>query len=116
MRNISLDASLEIYTNKTINPPRKIKNKIYENQFSLVTTQISMHRITVWVKMTAISLTGWDLFMNKVLKIIDKSKNILISSGFILFKIAALGAADEFLFSEVFMGFQFLVYKTNILI
>lgn len=28
----SLEATLHIYTNSTISPPKKIKNKIYENQ------------------------------------------------------------------------------------
>lgn len=90
--NISLDANLEIYTNRTIRPPRKIKKRIYENQFNLDDTQIIRHKIRVWAKIIAISPIGCDVFIKIVLARIEVAKNNLISSGFILIKNSGFGS------------------------
>jgi hypothetical protein len=62
-------------------------------------------------------MIGCDLFINVMLKAIEAILINLISAGFILFKIVALGVTDGLLFiSEVFMASQFLVYKTSVLV
>ncbi len=48
----------------------------------------------VCIKITHIRLTGWDLFMNTVLRYTDEKIINLISAEFILLNIVALGAAD----------------------
>lgn len=78
--NISLEAKLEIYTKRTISPPKKIKNRIYENQFIPVTTQINVHRIIVWAKIININITGWDLFIKVILISIEATITNLISA------------------------------------
>ena len=87
------------------------------NHVSLVVNHTAPHTTPVCAKIINISIIGWDLFIRVKLKIIEVVIIILISTEFILKKIVALEATDELiLFSEVFMGTQFLIYKTNVLI
>lgn len=58
--NFSFEASLTMYTNKTINPPRKIKNKIYENHDDFEKIQIEMHVVKVWIIIIHKIVTGCD--------------------------------------------------------
>lgn len=72
--------------NNTISPPKKIKNKIKENQFSLLVNQINTHISMVWVKIIAIRAMGWEQFIKLKHKIVETIKTILILSGFSLLK------------------------------
>lgn len=62
--NVSFDASLTIYTNKTIIPPIKIKNKIKD----IHVLEILIHKNTViialWIMITISSITGWVAVTN----------------------------------------------------
>jgi len=77
--NISLAANLTIYTNKTINPPTKIKNIINENHLVLILAHTRMHTTKVWHKIKIISIAGCELCINTILSAIDANKIILMS-------------------------------------
>ena len=66
--------------------------------------------------MINISITGWVLFIKVTLIKIEANTINLISSGYILCKIAALEVADGlFSFLKFLQTTWFLVYKTNVL-
>lgn len=62
--NFSFDASLTMYTNKTINPPRKIKNKIKENHLVLKIIHMSKQVVNVCIKIKIKMEIGWDEINN----------------------------------------------------
>jgi hypothetical protein len=59
MAIFSLDASLVMYTNRTINPPRKIRNSTKENHLILMCKKIVVLIARVCARIRMTSITGW---------------------------------------------------------
>jgi len=76
--NFSLEANLVIYMNRTMSPPKKIKNKIYENHLDLTCIHIIRHNIIVWARINARVATGWEV---SVIKILIRAETITSISG-----------------------------------
>jgi len=64
--------------NNTINPPRKIRNKMYENHLILIFTHPIMHKIEAWVKISVINNTGCEFREYNILVNIEAIDMILI--------------------------------------
>lgn len=58
--NFSLAANLTTYTNNTIKPPKKIKNKIKENHLVFIIIQIITHISIVCIKIIIKIITGFE--------------------------------------------------------
>jgi len=93
--NFSLEAKLTTYTNNTISPPKKIKNKIKENHLVFIKVQIKRHIIKVWIKITIKIITGLEEIIIIILKNIDIKVNIIITE-FSLFKTLTLEVKNNF--------------------
>ena len=59
MLMFSLDARLVIYTNKTINPPKKIKKSTKENHLILMCKKITTLIVRAWARIRITKITGW---------------------------------------------------------
>lgn len=76
--NFSFEAKLEIYRNKIIRPPTKIKNKIRAIQGFELSKNNKIEIVTDWIKIKAIILTGWTIKIIKIFKIeIIKITNLI---------------------------------------
>lgn len=72
-KKISLEAILDVYKNNTNKPPKKVKNKIYENQYVLIIIPEIKQVNKVWIKIINPILNG--LFRKYIIndnKIINK--------------------------------------------
>lgn len=86
--------------NNTNKPPKKTKNKIYENQYELMIIPLNKHVNIVWIKIINPIDKGWlRNNINKENNIIINDKIIFIISKNSLIKIIILEIIDkEFLF------------------
>lgn len=118
--NISFEASLVMYMNKTSIPPTMIMNRMYENQNLLYIVPLIRHTSIVWASNIIPIAMGCFIWVNVILVIILADISAFVMSGGILLKMLILGINEmEFcsLSSEVLKGYYlFLVYKTNIFI
>ena len=97
IENISLDARLATYINKTNIPPRKTRNRINENQGELLINEIINEIMIVWIIRLSPIDRGWFIIkknMDDIDNIISIIKSKLISGGSLI-KIAVLGIVDE---------------------
>jgi hypothetical protein len=81
--------------NKTINPPKKIKNKIKENHPVFIKVQISIHKINVCIKITIKIIIGFEEIKSLTLRA-EEIKIIIIISEFSLFKTLTLEVKNNF--------------------
>lgn len=72
---ISFDANVTMYTNKTINPPKKIKNKINENHELAIQVHSARQMIKAIIKIDDIIEIGWEAIKNMVAVNIKLEKN-----------------------------------------
>jgi len=115
--NISFDASLVMYINRTNIPPIMIINKIYENQNLLYIVPLIRHTNVVCISNSIPIAMGCFICVDITLVIVLKDIIKFVMSGGILFKMLVLGINDMviYLSPEVLKGYSlFLIYKTNI--
>jgi len=115
--NISFDASLVMYINRTNIPPIMIINRIYENQNLLYIVPLIRHINVVCISNSIPIAMGCFICVDITLVIVLKDIIKFVMSGGILFKMLVLGINDMviYLSSEVLKGYSlFLIYKTNI--
>jgi hypothetical protein len=97
------NVSLEIYINKIIRPPIKIKNKMYENHLEDKNNHRIIHIIKVWITIEIIRVIGLFKIENNIL-INNKQINITsITKNSLVNKIIALEVVDVKYFFDVFI-------------
>ena len=115
--NISFDANLVMYINRTNMPPIMIINRMYENQNLLYIVPLIRHTNVVCINISIPIAMGCFICVDITLVIVLKDIIKFVMSGDILFKMLVLGINDMvvYLSSEVLKGYSlFLIYKTNI--
>ena len=89
--NISFEASLVMYINRTSIPPIMIMNRIYENQKLLYIVPLIKHTMIVCISSINPMAIGCFICVNISLVTVLMDINIFVISGGILFKILVLG-------------------------
>ena len=111
--NISFDANLVMYINRTNMPPIMIINKMYENQNLLHIFPLIRHTIVVCVSNSIPIAIGCficvDIILVRVLKNISKFS----MSGGILFKMLVLGINDIRLLPDFISRMSFTTFSLS---
>lgn len=82
--------------NRTSIPPKKIKNKTYENQNLLAISPVIKQICNVWINSINPIAKGWFIWIKINLEIsVEEYKKSCIISGGSLFKILILGINDK---------------------
>jgi len=89
--NISFEASLVMYMNRTSIPPTMIMNRMYENQNLLYIIPLIRHTRIVWVSSISPIASGCFICVNVILVIILADISAFVMSGGILLKMLILG-------------------------
>jgi len=117
--NISFEASLVMYINRTNIPPIIIMSMIYENHNLLYIVPLIRHTIVVCVDSISPMAVGCFICVNINLVIVLIDISNFVMSGGILFKMLVLRINEmvSYLSSEVLKGSSlFLIYKTSIFV
>lgn len=77
--NVSLEAKEATYINRTSIAPRKIRNRIYENQKEFIDKPAITHTIIVCVSNIRPIAKGWRSWVNKIENIKTKGDIMIIS-------------------------------------
>jgi len=89
--NISFEASLVMYMNRTSIPPTIIINRMYENQNLLYIVPLIRHTNIVWASSIIPIASGCFICVNVILVIILADISAFVMSGDILLKMLILG-------------------------